>query len=59
MAEIKELPPGFRIQPGLPGSATDKDRQVPVKPLVKDEKDKQKRRKRQPDDKDEHLDEYA
>lgn len=59
MVGIKELPPSYRIQPGLPGTATDKDRQVPVKPLLKDRKDKQKRQKRQPDDKDSHLDEYA
>ena len=59
MAEIKDIPPIYRIPPGLPGSATDKDKRTPVKPPVNDHQDKEKHRKRQPDDKDDHLDEYA
>lgn len=59
MAEIKEIPPTYRIPPGLPGSPPGKDKQPPVKPPVSDHQEKEKRRKRHPDDKDSHLDEYA
>ncbi len=59
MAEINDLPPPYRIQPGMPVSATGKDKQQPVQPLKDDQQDKQKRRKRKPDDDGNQLDEYA